>query len=290
VTIQPRHAYSLRLRSRTLALGERTLLMGVLNVTADSFTDGGKYLHPEAALAQARRIITDGADLLDVGAESTRPFADPIPLELELQRVIPLIEEIRRFSEIPISIDTYKAEVARQAIAAGADIINDVSALRFDERMVEIAAATGVPVVLMHMHGTPRDMQKAPHYDALFSEIIAFLEQRVQFAVANGVERRQILIDPGIGFGKTVTHNLLLVRELERFSVLDRPILLGASRKRFIGTILRREVDDREVGSGVVHSLAIASGAHLLRVHDVAFHRQIAIMGDCLRAGSWHEA
>jgi dihydropteroate synthase len=289
VTIQPRHAYSLRLRSRTLALGERTLLMGVLNVTSDSFTDGGKYLHPEAALAQARRIIADGADLLDVGAESTRPFADPIPLELELQRVVPLIEEIRRFSDIPISIDTYKAEVARQAIAAGADIINDVSALRFDERMVEIAAATGVPVVLMHMHGTPRDMQNAPHYDALFSEIIAFLEQRVRFAVANGVERSQILVDPGIGFGKTVTHNLLLVRELERFGVLDRPILLGASRKRFIGTILRRDVDDREVGSGVVHSLAIASGVHVLRVHDVAFHRQIAIMGDCLRAGWWHE-
>jgi dihydropteroate synthase len=289
MTIQPRQEYSLRLRSKTLSLGERTLLMGVLNVTADSFTDGGKYLDPEVALAQARRIIAEGADLLDVGAESTRPFADPVTLDLELHRVIPIIEQIRSFSDIPISIDTYKAEVARQAIAAGADIINDVSALRFDGRMVEVAAASGVPVILMHMHGTPRDMQKAPRYDSLFSEIIAFLEQRLQFATAHGVDRHQILVDPGIGFGKTVTHNLLLVRELERFSVLDRPMLLGASRKRFIGAILERNVDDREVGSGVVHSLAIAAGVHVLRVHDVAFHRQVAIMGDCLRAGAWHE-
>jgi dihydropteroate synthase len=288
MTIQPRHVYSLRLRSKTLSLGERTLLMGVLNVTADSFTDGGKYLHPEAALAQARRIIAAGADLLDIGAESTRPYADPVPLDLELQRVIPVIEQIRSLSDVPISIDTYKAEVARQAIAAGADIINDVSALRFDEKMVEVAAATGVPVILMHMHGTPRDMQTAPHYDSLFSEIIAFLEQRVQFAMANGVDRHQILVDPGIGFGKTVSHNLLLVRDLERFHVLDRPILLGASRKRFIGAILQRDVDDREVGSGVVHSLAIAAGVHVLRVHDVAFHRQVAVLGDCLRAGAWH--
>ena len=289
MTVQPRHVYSLRLRSKTLLLGERTLLMGVLNVTTDSFTDGGNYLHPEAALAQARRIIAEGADLLDVGAESTRPFADPVPLDLELQRVIPVIEQIRSFSDIPISIDTYKAEVARQAIAAGADIINDVSALRFDQQMVKVAAANGVPIILMHMHGTPRDMQKAPHYDSLFSEIIAFLEQRVQFAMANGVDRHQILVDPGIGFGKTVTHNLLLLRDLERFHVLDRPILVGASRKRFIGAILQRDVDGREVGSGVVHSLAIAAGVHVLRVHDVAFHKQVAVLGDCLRAGAWHE-
>jgi len=263
--------------------------MGIVNVTPDSFSDGGRFLDPERAVEYGLRLFEEGADLLDVGGESTRPGATPVPVAEELARVVPVLRALAGRLRIPISIDTYKAEVARQAIAAGADIINDVSALRFDQQMVKVAAANGVPIILMHMHGTPRDMQKAPHYDSLFSEIIAFLEQRVQFAMANGVDRHQILVDPGIGFGKTVTHNLLLLRDLERFHVLDRPILVGASRKRFIGAILQRDVDGREVGSGVVHSLAIAAGVHVLRVHDVAFHKQVAVLGDCLRAGAWHE-
>jgi dihydropteroate synthase len=271
------------MQKRTLVLGERTLLMGIVNVTPDSFSDGGRFLEPGAAIRQAQQLIADGADLLDIGGESTRPFAEPVPLDLELQRVIPLIEAIRKHSEIPISIDTTKAEVARQALAVGANIINDVSALRDDDDLVEVAATSGAPLILMHMQGTPRTMQVSPHYESLFSEIIGFLEERIQFAVQNGVSRDQIIVDPGIGFGKTVAHNLALVRDLENFQALNHPLMLGASRKRFIGTILDRPVEDREVGTAVVHSFAMAAGVHVLRVHDVALHRQVVLMGDALR-------
>ncbi len=283
--IQPRNEYQLRLKRKTLALGQRTLLMGVINVTPDSFSDGGRFFEPDAACSQARELIAAGADILDIGGESTRPFAQQVPVDVELQRVVPLIESIREVSDIPISVDTIKSEVARQAIAAGADIINDISSLRADTAMVELASATGVPLILMHMQGTPQTMQIKPHYASLFSEVIAFLEDRIQFAVANGVDREQIIVDPGIGFGKTVTHNLMLVRELERLQALDRPVLLGASRKRFIGTILDQPVEEREVGTAVVNSFGIVAGAHLLRVHDVALNRQVVLMGDALRQG-----
>jgi dihydropteroate synthase len=283
--IQPRKIYSLRLKNRAITLGERTLLMGVVNVTPDSFSDGGRFLDSDAALRQAEQLIASGADILDIGGESTRPFAEPVPIEVELQRVIPLIEGIRKSSDLPISIDTCKAEVARHALAAGADIINDVTALRGDPAMAKLAATAGAPLILMHMQGSPQTMQVSPHYDSLFSEIIAMLEERIQFAVHNGVDRDQIMVDPGIGFGKTVTHNLKLVRDLERFQVLDHPLLLGTSRKRFIGTILDRPVEDREIGTAVVHAFAIAAGVHVLRIHDVAFHRQVALMGDALRNG-----
>ncbi len=288
--IQPRKIYSLRLKNRAITLGERTLLMGVVNVTPDSFSDGGCFLSGDAALRQAEELIAAGADILDIGGESTRPFAEPVPIEVELQRVIPLIEGIRKSSDLPISIDTVKAEVARQALAAGADIINDVTALRGDPAMVKLAATAGVPLILMHMQGSPQTMQVNPHYGSLFSEIIAMLEERIQFAVHNGVARDQIMVDPGIGFGKTVTHNLKLVRDLERFQVLDHPLLLGTSRKRFIGTILDRPVEDREIGTAVVHAFAIAAGVHVLRIHDVAFHRQVALMGDALRNGHGHQS
>jgi dihydropteroate synthase len=285
--VQPRKPYTLRLGSQTLQLGERTLLMGVLNVTPDSFSEGGRFFDFGSAILQAEDLITDGADILDIGGESTKPYADPVSLDEELQRVIPVIEQIRGVSDIPISIDTSKAEVARQALAAGADIINDVTALRGDPEMVKLAASSGAPLILMHMRGTPATMQNSPQYAALFAEIIAFLEERIQFAMQGGVDRRQIVVDPGIGFGKTVTHNLQLVRDLELLQALDCPVLLGTSRKRFIGTILDRPVEDREVGAAVVHSFAIAAGAHLLRVHDVALHHQVVLMGDALRAGFW---
>jgi dihydropteroate synthase len=288
--IQPRKIYHLRLKDSILALGERTLLMGVVNVTPDSFSDGGRFFEQDAALTQAMELIEAGADILDIGGESTRPYAEPVPVDVELQRVLPLIEGVRRFSDIPISIDTVKAEVARQAIAAGVDIVNDVTSLQADAEMVKLVAATGVPVILMHMQGSPETMQVDPHYSSLFSEIIAFLENRIQFATENGVKREQVVVDPGIGFGKTIAHNLMLVRELERFQALNRPILLGASRKRFIGAILNRPVEDREVGTAVIHSFAIAAGVHLLRVHDVALHRQVALMGDALRNGHGHES
>lgn len=281
--IVPRPPYTLRLPSGTLELGKRTLVMGILNVTPDSFSDGGRFHEYSAAVRHAREMIAEGADIIDIGGESTRPFSDPVPVELELERTIPVISAIRQVSRVPISIDTTKAEVAERALAAGADLVNDVSALRFDPRMVEVVASAGVPVVLMHMQGTPRTMQKDPAYASLFSEIIAFLEDRIRFAVQGGVDRNQIIVDPGIGFGKTVAHNLRIVAHLERFHCLERPVLLGASRKRFIGTVLDRTESDREVGTAAVHSFGLAAGVHILRAHNVAFHKQVALMSDAIR-------
>jgi dihydropteroate synthase len=208
---------------------------------------------------------------------------------MELERVIPVIEKIRETSDVPISIDTTKAEVARRALATGADILNDVSSLRFDEEMASVAASSKVPIILMHMLGTPKVMQEAPSYPSLFSQVIAFLEERIQFAVSQGVEREQIIVDPGIGFGKTVTHNLLLIRDLEFLHSLDRPILLGASRKRFIGSVLDQPVENREIGSAVVNAFGVMAGAAILRVHDVPFQKQAAVMADTLREGFYIE-
>lgn len=279
----PRESYVLNLKSRSLELGQRTLIMGILNITPDSFSDAGQYFDYQGAVGRALEMISAGADLLDIGGESTRPGADPVPVDLELERVIPVIRAIRKESDIPISIDTTKAEVASQALTAGADVINDVSALQFDNGMVDVAARSGAPVILMHMQGTPRTMQENPVYASLFSEIIAFLEARIRFATDHGIDRHQIIVDPGIGFGKNLRHNLLLVRNLELLHCLDRPLLLGASRKRFIGTVLDRPVEDREVGTAVVHSFGIAAGVHVIRTHDVPFHRQVALMGDAIR-------
>lgn len=283
MSVSPRKPYVLRLKSGTLELGPRTLVMGILNVTPDSFSDGGFFFDFEAASAQALRIISQGADILDIGGESTRPFSEPVSIDEELQRVLPVIEAVRRVSDIPISIDTTKAEVARRALEIGADIINDVSSLRFDDRIADLAAATGAPLILMHMQGVPGTMQKNPTYAALFSEVIAFLQERIDVAVRHGVAREQIVVDPGIGFGKTVNHNLLLIRELNLLQCLDRPILLGASRKRFIGSLLDRPEQDREIGTAVANTLGIAAGAHIIRVHDVAINKQVAVLNDALR-------
>jgi dihydropteroate synthase len=285
-----RKHYTIRLPGgKELKLGDRTYVMGVVNVTPDSFSDGGKFYEIDRAVERARELINAGADIIDIGGESTRPFSDPIPLEEELKRTIPVIEAIRDFSDIPISIDTTKAEVARRALAAGADMLNDVSALRFDPEMVKVVAEHGVPVVLMHMLGTPKTMQQNPHYDCLFGEILAFLQERIQFAVKGGVSREQIIIDPGIGFGKTVTHNLRLIRDLDVFNILERPILLGLSRKRFIGAILNRPVEERELGTAVANTIGIMAGAHIVRVHDVAFQIDAIRMADAIRAGFFEE-
>lgn len=284
MSISERKEYTLRLKSGCLSLGRRTLVMGILNVTPDSFSDAGKFFSFDSAVEQASELISAGADILDIGGESTRPFSDPVPLESELERVLPVIEAVRIVGNVPISIDTTKAEVAKRAIEAGADIINDVSAMRFDENMVKVASDSGVPVILMHMQGNPKNMQQEPRYASLLSEIVAFLEDRIQFAVQNGVDRSQIIVDPGIGFGKTVEHNLSLIRSLSAFGCLDRPVLLGASRKRFIGSILGRSPEDREVGTAAVNAVAIAAGVHILRVHDVGFHLQVARVGDAIRS------
>lgn len=283
MNVLPRKLYTLDLNTGKLELGARTLIMGILNVTPDSFTDGGRFFELESAVKQAEKVIAEGADILDIGGESTRPFSEPVSTDEELQRVIPVIQAIRESSDIPISIDTTKAEVARHALQAGANIINDVSALRFDDQMADLAATAGVPLILMHMQGTPKVMQQNPTYSSLFSEVITFLQERIDFATQHGVDRKQIIVDPGIGFGKQVIHNLLLVRELHYLYSLDRPVLLGASRKRFIGTILDRPEQDREIGTAVVNSFGIAAGAHIIRAHDVAINRQVALMGDALR-------
>jgi dihydropteroate synthase len=281
--IQPRKLYTLEMGARRLELGARTLIMGILNVTPDSFSDGGRFAAFEQAVAQAFLMIGEGAGILDIGGESTRPNSDPVPPEAELERVIPVIEAVRKESDIPISIDSTKAEVAKRALAAGANIINDVSALQFDPEMVRVAASSGAPLILMHMLGSPKTMQQNPSYSSLFSEIIAFLEERIRFAVENGVERSQIVVDPGIGFGKTVAHNLAIIKNLEAFHCLGRPILLGASRKRFIGSVLEKPEVDREIGTAVVSGFAVGAGAHILRIHDVGINRQAALMADAIR-------
>ncbi len=285
MTVTVRKHYSIPLEAGSMELGERTLVMGILNVTPDSFSDGGKHHSPHAALQHALDMVVAGADILDIGGESTRPGSEPVPIEVELERVIPVIEAVRESSDVPISIDTTKAQVARAAMEAGADIINDVSALRFDPDMVDVAVESGAPVILMHMRGEPKTMQQDPRYASLFSQMIHFFEERIQFAVEHGVSRNRIIVDPGIGFGKTVDHNLQIIRNLEFFQCLDRPILVGASRKRFIGTLLNLPVEERETGTAVAHGICITSGAHLIRVHDVTMGRQTAAMGDAILLG-----
>lgn len=250
--------------------------MGVVNVTPDSFSDGGRHLAPENALAHARRLIADGADILDVGGESTRPGADPVSESEEMARVLPLISAIQAESAVPISIDTMKPAVARAAVAAGAAMWNDVSALRFSPDAPAVAAELGCDVVLMHMLGEPRTMQNAPVYGDVIGEVEAFLLARADAAIAAGVARDKIWFDPGIGFGKTLEHNLALLRALPRFTALGFPVLLGASRKRFIAAIdpAARGPADRLGGSLAVALEGARAGAAAVRVHDVRETRQ----------------
>jgi len=245
--------------------------MGILNVTPDSFSDGGEFFEPERAVARARQIIAEGADILDIGGESSRPGAEPVSAEEELRRVTPVIEQIACWrSPVTISIDTTKAAVAERALAAGARIVNDISALRFDERMAEVVREAGAGVVLMHMQGTPRTMQIEPRYRDVVAEVRNFLAERIAFAESRGIKKSQIAIDPGIGFGKTVEHNVMLLARLRAFCELGCPVLVGASRKSFIGKWLGREPKDRLAGSLAVAAWAVMSGARIVRVHDVA--------------------
>ena len=261
-----------------LKLGPRTCVMGILNITPDSFSDGGKFFAMDHAICQAEKLVSDGADILDVGGESTRPFSDAVSEEEETRRVVPVIEAIAKYVSIPISIDTTKSGVARRAIEAGASIINDVGALRMDADMAKVAAASGVPVILMHMLGTPKTMQVAPEYGNLLSEIRSFLATTIDYAVSQGVLRSRIIIDPGIGFGKTIHHNLMLIRCLSAFASLDAPVLIGPSRKSFIRNLLKAtdpegldpSLESIEIGTQAIIAAGILNGAHILRVHDVA--------------------
>jgi dihydropteroate synthase len=244
-------------------------IMGIVNVTPDSFSDGGRFLAPEAAIAQGLALVRDGAAIVDVGGESTRPGSDPVTEEQELSRVVPVVGALAGHMGVPISVDTVKAAVARAALAAGAGIVNDVSALRADPEMVDVVAEAGCPVCLMHMLGQPKTMQDDPRYDDVVDEVLRFLEERMAFALGRGVREDQLLIDPGIGFGKTVEHNLQLLRGLDRFVALGRPVVLGASRKRFLGAILGAEPDQRVMGTAATTVVGALAGVSVFRVHDV---------------------
>src|SRR6478609_9541477 len=272
-------ATSWRLRTRTLEFGRRPLLMGILNVTPDSFSDGGKFLDANAAVTQALKLIDEGADILDIGGESTRPYATPISAEEELARVLPVIEVVcRERPEAVISIDTSKPVVARTAIEAGAEIINDITGFAGDATMVEVAKSNGAGVCAMHMRGTPQTMQDNPFYDDVVDEIFAYLCERRDSLTAAGIERERICLDPGIGFGKTHEHNITLMANCWRFYDLGCPLLVGHSRKAFIGKLIGDKTADRTAGT-IGGAVALArQGVQVIRLHDVAAVRQALVL------------
>ena len=263
---------------------DRPLVMGIVNVTPDSFYDGGHYTLPEQAVAHALELIEQGADLLDIGAESTRPGASPVSQEDELVRLIPVIAELARRVTVPISVDTSKAAVAESALSAGACMVNDVSALRWDPAMASVVARSGAAVVLMHMQGTPHTMQNAPQYDDVVEEVVSFLSGRIRVAEAAGIPRTHIILDPGIGFGKLLTHNLELINRLSEVTKLNCPVLVGPSRKAFIGQLTDRQVEHREWGTAAAVALAVDRGAAILRVHDVAMMADVVKVAAAMRA------
>ncbi len=251
-----------------IVIQSNPLVMGVLNVTPDSFSDGGTFVTVEQAVDHARQMQAEGADIIDIGAESSRPGAHPIDEREELRRLIPVVEAVRAAVSLPISVDTTKAAVARSAIQAGVAIVNDISALQGDSSMAQLVAETGVGVVLMHMQGTPQTMQQSPRYGNVVEEVMAFLQQRAQVAIACGVRSSQIVLDPGFGFGKLQEHNLRMLAEFEAFTTLGYPVLAGVSRKQFIGNVIRRPVHEREFGNAGAVAVAVLKGAHIIRVHD----------------------
>jgi dihydropteroate synthase len=272
-----------RCRNHVLDLTRRTAVMGIVNVTPDSFSDGGRFATAEAAVRHGLALAEEGADILDVGGESTRPGSEPVARDEELRRVISVIEGLRAQSALPISIDTTKAEVARRSLEAGADIINDVTALRGDPAMARVAADSGAGVVLMHMLGAPRTMQLDPRYDDVVAEVGVFLRERLEAAVAAGIEAERIALDPGIGFGKTLEHNMEILRRLGELTPLGRPILVGPSRKAFIGAILDLPVAERVEGTAAAVVAAVLAGARVVRVHDVRAMVRAARVAESIR-------
>lgn len=269
-------------RGKTLTLGDHTHVMGILNVTPDSFSDGGYYLDVQRAVTHAKRMVEEGATLIDIGGESSRPGASPVSLDEELARVLPVIRAIVESVDVLISVDTYKAEVARQALAAGAHLVNDITALCADTAMASIVAKMNAGLILMHMKGTPRTMQKAPQYDDVVSEVQASLQESIRTAEEQGVDPERIIIDPGIGFGKTTAHNLELLKRLAEFQTLNKPLLIGTSRKSFIGNVLGLPISERLEGTAATVCWAIAHGADIVRVHDVKVNVRAARMTDAL--------
>jgi|SRR5580704_565684 dihydropteroate synthase len=281
--MQRRKIFRLRLPSRRLVLGERTILMGVLNVTPDSFSDGGHYLDPDAAALHALEIEHAGADILDIGGESTRPGSEGVTAEEELRRVLPVLEKLRGRLKIPISIDTAKSSVAEAAANAGAEILNDVTALRNDPRIAEVARRSKLPLILMHMRGEPRTMQKAPFSRNILRDVALGLSRAVALARRAGVPKSQLILDPGLGFGKSYEQNFELLARISELALLGFPLLIGASRKSFVGRALGgAEKSERIWGTAATVAAAILGGAHIVRVHDVAEMAQVARVADAI--------
>ena len=274
-----------RFRGGAFDLSSRTHVIGILNVTPDSFSDGGRFADPDSALRHAEKMIGEGADMIDVGGESTRPLSEPVDDATEVRRVVPVIAAIAKRFDTPVSVDTYKASVAAAAVDAGAGVINDVSALRFDERMGEVVARHKAGVILMHMKGTPRSMQENPQYVDVTSEIRVFLSAAVKRARSHGIGFEHIMLDPGIGFGKKLEHNLSILRNLSELADLGRPVLVGPSRKAFIGLLTNRPVDERLSGTLAAVVASVLNGASAVRVHDVGEAKDAIAVADAVLRG-----
>ena len=273
---------ALVLGGRVLPLADRVHIMGVLNVTPDSFSDGGRYVDPDAAVAHALSMVEQGADVLDIGAESSQPGAVPIDEEEERRRLISVVRAVCRRTTVPVSVDTTKASIAQEALDVGAALINDISALRFDARMGDVVAKSGAGLILMHMQGTPQTMQRAAQYTDVVEEVRQFLKARLEVAREAGIQAERILLDPGIGFGKNCQHNVVLLDRLDAFHTLGRPLVIGVSRKAFIGKILGRPVGERLMGTAGAVAVAVMKGARMVRVHDVAPIRDVVKMVEAI--------
>jgi len=267
-----------------LDFSQKTYIMGILNVTPDSFSDGGQYFDKSTAIKRAIQMVEDGADIIDIGGESTRPGSQPLAIEEELRRTLPVIEALTKEINAPISIDTYKSEVAKRALDAGAAMVNDISGLRFDPEMPKVVSAYKVPVVIMHIKGLPRDMQKNPVYEALIPEIMDYLRESIKSAKESGIAEDMIIIDPGIGFGKTFEHNLEIIHNLYNFTLLEKPVLVGLSRKAFIGKILGDvPAGERLEGTAAAIAISIINGANIIRVHDVKEMVKVAKVANAVK-------
>lgn len=272
----------IRVGKLKMDFGKRTYITGILNVTPDSFSDGGKFIKIDDAVSHAKKMIENGADIIDIGGQSTRPGAKKISASLEKKRVIPVIEKLSKEKNTVISIDTTKSEVAKAALDSGAHMVNDISGLHFDKKVAKVTAEFGVPIALMHIKGTPKSMQRKPHYEDLIGEILDYLEERIEIAKSSGVAEEKIIVDPGIGFGKTVKHNLDIIKKLREIRSLGRPVLIGTSRKSVIGSVLDLPVEERLEGTAATVAASICNGADIVRVHDVAEMVRIVKMTDAM--------
>jgi dihydropteroate synthase len=277
-----RKEYSIQIQGKSCALGQKTWLMGILNVTPDSFSDGGLFFNKHNAVKRGLQLIEEGADILDIGGESSRPGSEFISAEEEKKRILPVISEIRKQTNTFISVDTTKSEVLKSALNHGADMLNDISGTRFDPKMLELASHKNIPIIIMHMKGIPKNMQNSPQYQNVIEEIKSFLKKRVETALKSGIKKNKIIIDPGIGFGKRLKDNLKIIGNLNSFNELDLPILIGVSRKSFIGNLLNVTPDQRIEGTIASSLISVLQGAHILRTHDVASLKKALIVTEAI--------